>query len=53
MAIITRQELLDLESKALDQLINSVPTDIQDQIVLLLADLLDTDYIEIPNEYLP
>lgn len=52
MAQITRMELLSFDSKVLDRLINAVPEEIQDQIIQLLADQLNVDSIEIPDEYL-
>ena len=51
--IVTRQQLLELDSEALSKLINAVPSDLEDQIMLLLADLLDEDSLEIPDEYFP
>lgn len=52
MTTVTREQLLELDSDALGELINLVPTDLQDQIMALLADLLGEDSIEIPTTYL-
>lgn len=52
MAAITREQLLDLDSDILGKLIDAVPEEIQDNIMLLLADLLGEDTLEVPDEYL-
>lgn len=52
MATVTREQLLELDSEVLGRLINTVPPEIEDNIMLLLADLIAGGSIEIPNEYL-
>jgi hypothetical protein len=52
MATFTRQQLLDLESEELARIINSVPGELQDRIILLVADTSEEYSIEIPDEYL-
>jgi hypothetical protein len=50
MAVINREQLLNLESDDLGELINKVPGDIEDQILLVLTEQQET--VEIPDEYI-
>lgn len=52
MAILTRQQLLDLESEELGKLVNNVPGDIQDDIMALMAGLTNAVEIDIPDIYI-
>lgn len=52
MAIITREQLLELDAVVLGRLTESLPPDLQDDLMLLLADLLGRNALEIPEEYI-
>lgn len=52
MTTLTRQQLLDIDANVLSQLIDALPADLQDQVLLALAGLIEGDMIDIPSEYL-
>lgn len=52
MAVLTRQQLLDLDSNTLGQLTDALPSELQDNLMLLLVDLLGSDELEVPDVYL-
>lgn len=52
MTTLTRQQLLDIDANVLSQLIDALPADLQDQVLLALAGLIEGDMIDIPSGYL-